>query len=154
GAAAGAAPDGSALPPAHSVDAMSKHQIPLSGATRDAKPRGLAGVPAKGSYAFLLKLSAQATGRVYDATLARGQSAARAAARTQLATVHAAQRSVIAALPSGSHVLYATHAVLAGVAVYTKVANVTALQRISGVAAVYPIAPKTPSLSYSAYLQK
>ena len=153
GTAAGAAPDGSALPLARGI-AVSNHKIPLSRAIRDLKPHRLAGVPAKGSYAFLLKLSTQSTGHVYDATLAQGRSAAGAAARNQLATVHAAQRSVIAALPSGSHVLYETHAVLAGVAVYTNVANVSALQRISGVAAVYPIAPKTPSLSYSVYLQK
>ena len=62
-----------------------------------------------------------------------GRSAARVAAMNQLATVHAAQSRVIAALPSGSHVLYETHAVLAGVAVYTNVANLAALQRISGV---------------------
>src|SRR5215471_2274968 len=153
GTAAGAAPDGSALPLAKGI-AVSKHKIPLSKAIRDLKPHGLAGVPAKGSYAFLLKLATPSTGHVYDATLAQGRSVAGAAARNQLATVRAAQRSVIAALPSGSHVLYETHAVLAGVAVYTNVANVSALQRISGVAAVYPIAPKKPSLSYAVYLQK
>ena len=59
---------------------------------------------------------------------------------------------MIAALPSGSNVLYRTHALLAGVGVYTNVANVSALQRIAGVTAVYPIAPKTPSLSYSVQL--
>ena len=38
--------------------------------------------------------------------------------------------------------------------VYTKVANLAALQRISGVEKIYPIAPKTPSNSYAVRLQK
>ena len=128
---------------------MPAHRISLSVAKIGAKPRGLDGVPGKGSYAFLLKLKAEPTGRAYDANLSRSRSAARAAARNELLTVRAAERNVIAALPSSSHVLYQTHAVLAGVAVYTKVSNLPALQRISGVAAVYPIAPKKPSLTYS-----
>ncbi len=151
--ATGAAAGGSGAPLARSTSAAS-HRIPLSKVTGGAKPRSLRGVPQQGSYAFLLKVDAKPTGRVYEANLPRGESAARTAASEQLATVRAAQRSVIAALPSGSRVLYQTHAVLAGVAVYTKVANLAALQRISGVAAVYPIAPKKPSLSYSVLLQK
>ena len=152
GSAAGAAPGGSARPPAQSI-AVSRDQIPLPRAAGVAKPQALAGVPAKGNYAFLLKLGTESTGRAYDANLSRGLSAARAAAADQLTAVHAAQRRAIAALPSGSHVLYQTHAVLAGVAVYTKVANLPALQHISGVTAVYPIAPKKPSLSYSVLLE-
>ena len=109
-------------------------------------------MPAKGGYGFLLKLGIEGTGRAYDANLTRGRSVAGVAAENQLATVRAAQSRVIAALPSGSHVLYRTHAVLAGVAVYTNVANLSALERIAGVTAVYPIAPKTPSLSYSVQL--
>jgi hypothetical protein len=114
------------------------------------------GVPAKGNYAFLLKLGTTSTGRVYESTLSRGvgTSAARAAAKSQLATVRAAQSRVIAALPIATHVLYKTHAVLAGVAVYTNVANLPALQRISGVAHVYPIAPKKTSNSYAVHLVK
>jgi subtilisin family serine protease len=146
--AAGAALRGSGGPLAQSV-AVSAHRIPLSGAAGIAKPQALAGVPAKGSYAFLLKLGVEPTARAYYSKLSLGQSTARAAAQDQLATVQAAESRVIAALPSGSHVLYQTHAVLAGVAVYTNVANVAALQSIAGVTAVYPIAPKTPSLSYS-----
>jgi subtilisin family serine protease len=115
-------------------------------------PRGLKGVPAKGSYAFLLKLGVQPTGRVYEASLPLGKSAARVAAKNQFAAVRAAESRVIAALPSGSHVLYQTHAVLAGVAVYTNVKNLSALQRISGVQHVYGISPKKPSLSYSVEL--
>src|SRR6266516_1932160 len=119
--AAGAA-GGSAAPPARGA-AVPAHRVSLSVAKIGAKPRGLDGVPGKGSYAFLLKLKAEPTGRAYDANLSRSRSAARAAARNELLTVRAAERNVIAALPSSSHVLYQTHAVLAGVAVYTKVSN-------------------------------
>lgn len=150
--AAGAAPDGSALPLARAA-ALPAHKD-LSGARIDAKPHSLAGVPSTGSYAFLLKLGAEPTMRAYDSSLPRGRSAAGAAARNQLATVDAAESHVVAALPGDSRVLYRTHAVLAGVAVYTKVENLPALQRISGVAAVYPIAPKRPSLSYATLLQQ
>ena len=109
-------------------------------------------MPARGSYGFLLELNTEPTGRAYDASLSRGRAAARTAATSELASVRAAQNRVVSALPSGSQVLYETHAVLAGVAVHTNVANFSALQHISGVAAVYPIAPKTPSLSYSSFL--
>jgi subtilisin family serine protease len=130
------------------------HAIPLSAAGHGARPRGLRGVPAHGSYGFLLKLGVESTARAYYSSLAQGRSTARFAAKSQLATIRTAESRVIAALPSGSHVLYETHAVLAGVGVYTNVANLPALQRISGVAAVYPIAPKRPSLSYSVLLQR
>jgi subtilisin family serine protease len=142
--AAGAAPDGSAKPLASSAAVGTRH-IPL------AKASGL-GLPARGGYGFLLRLGTESTGRTYDAHLALGRTAASSAAADQLASVRAAESRVIAALPSGSHVLYQTHAVLAGVAVYTNVANFSALQSIPGVTAVYPIAPKTPSLSYSVQL--
>jgi len=149
-AAAAGASDG--RQPAQSA-AVGAHTIPLSAVRQDKKPRGLAGVPATGSYAFLLKLDVQPTAHVYDAHLSQGRSAARVAATNQLASVRTAERKVIAALPGDSGVLYQTHAALAAVGVYTKVANLPALQRIAGVAAVYPIAPKTPSLSYSVLLQ-
>ena len=153
GSAAGAAPAGSALKPARSAG-VSQQRVALSRAGLDARPRGLAGVPRQGSYGFLLELRTAATGRVYEASLSHGRAAARVAAVDQLANVRAAERSVIAALPSDSRVLYRTHAVLAGVAVYTRVADVPALRRISDVAAVYPITPKRPSLSYAALLQR
>jgi subtilisin family serine protease len=146
--AAGAQNSGGPL--AKSANVTTRH-IPLSKAA-DGKPRSLKGVPAQGNYAFLLKLGVQPTGTVYDASLPLGKSEARVAARNQLATVRSAQSRVIAALPAGTHVLYQTHAVLAGVAVYTNVKNIPALQRISGVARVYPIAPKKPSNSYAVEL--
>jgi subtilisin family serine protease len=152
GSAAGASPGGAVGPLAKGIS-LSHHKIPLSKAG-SAKPRGLKGVPAKGNYAFLLKLGTASTGRVYESTLSSGVSAARTAAKSQLATVRAAQSRVIGALPMATHVLYKTHAALAAVAVYTNVANLPALQRISGVAHVYPIAPKTPSNSYAAHLVK
>src|SRR5215471_7007498 len=99
--AAGAAPDGSALPVARTAGAPA-HQT-ISGARIGAKPRSLAGVPATGSYAFLLTLGAEPTMRAYYSSLSRGRSAARAAATRQLATVDAAENRVVAALPSGSH---------------------------------------------------
>src|SRR5437588_84201 len=149
GSAAAAAPDGSAKPLVQSA-AVAPSRISLS-KTAGTKLRSL-GVPAKGGYGFLLELGTEGTARAYDAKLSLGRTAARTAAQNQLATVRAAQSRVIAALPSASHVLYQTHAVLAGVAVYTNVANLAALQRIAGVTAVYPIAPKTPSISYSVQL--
>ena len=148
-AAAGA----SGGPAAAEIGSVGARAIPLSAARLTAQPRGLRGVPAHGSYAFLLKLAVEPTARAYYSTLSRGKAAARASAQTQLSAVRAAEQRVVAALPSASHVIYETHAVLAGVAVETNVANVPALERISGVATVYPIAPKRPSLSYSALLQ-
>ncbi|MDT4938920.1 MAG: hypothetical protein QOG80_2591, partial [Pseudonocardiales bacterium] len=112
-----------------------------------------AGVPSKGNYAFLLQLAATPTMSTYDHTVAQGKSAAAAAARAQLRQVVAAQSGVVAALPTGSKVIYKTHAVLAGVAVVTDVRNYAALTRIGGVAAVYPIAPKTASNAYAVPLQ-
>ena len=150
--AAGAAQNSSGGPLAKGVAVTTGH-IPLS-KTSGTLPRSLKGVPSKGSYAFLLKLKAEPTGMAYNAFRYAGKSAASTAAKNQLATVHTAQRNVVAALPSSSHVLYETHAALAGVAVYTKVANLAALQRISGVEKIYPIAPKTPSNSYAVHLQK
>jgi subtilisin family serine protease len=146
--AAGAALQGSAGPLARSV-AVTKHQLPASAAGLVGKARALQGVPAHGSYAFLLKLGIEPTARAYYSSLSLGQSRARASAKSQLTAVKEAESRVIAALPSDSHVLYQTHSVLAGVAVYTNVADIPALQRISNVEAVYPIAPKKPALSYS-----
>ncbi len=150
--AAGAAQNSSGGPLAKGVAVMTGH-IPLS-KTSGTMPRSLKGVPSKGNYAFLLKLKAEPTGMAYNAFRYAGKSAASTAAKNQLAAVRTAQSNVVAALPSGSHVLYETHAALAGVAVYTKVANLAALQRISGVEKIYPIAPKTPSNSYAVRLQK
>src|SRR5215470_305444 len=110
GTAAGAALGGSGGPLAKSI-ATSKARLPHSAATEVTGPRPLKGVPAHGSYAFLLKLGVEPTGRAYESNLGAGRTAARLAATNQLAAVRAAQSRVIAALPSGSHVLYQMHAV-------------------------------------------
>jgi subtilisin family serine protease len=149
GSAAGAAPGGSAKPLVGSAT-VPVHRISLSKAA-GTELRSL-GLPARGGYGFLLELGTESTGRAYYANLSHGRSAAGPAAENQLASVRAAESRVIAALPSGSHVLYQTHALLAGVGVYTNLANLSALQHIAGVKAVYPIAPKTPSISYSVQL--
>jgi subtilisin family serine protease len=108
-----------------------------------------AGVPRSGSYAFLLALRTPSALSRYDQALAQGPRAAAASARLQSARIRTQQAGVVRALPRGSAVLYKTHNALAAVAVTTDVHNYTALQRISGVRAVYPIAPKQPSNSYA-----
>lgn len=122
--------------------------LPASVAPDGAVPRGMAGSKRQ---AYLLRLTARPTTKAYQAA---GQGAAgRRAARAQLATVDAAQDRVIADLPARTPVLYRTHAVLSGVAVTTNSKNLATLEAIPGVAAVYPIAPKTPSLSSAIRLQ-
>ena len=111
------------------------------------------GIPSKGAYSFLLELSAPSTLSVYRSMAARGEVAAAAAARTQFAQVKASQARVVAALPTNATVLYRTHSVLAAIAVTTDVKNLSALKGISGVRAVYPIAPKSPSNAYAVPLQ-
>jgi subtilisin family serine protease len=108
-----------------------------------------AGVPAHGRSAFLLQLSTGSTFAAYRHNLQHSKALASSAAKTQLSKVRAAQANVISALPSGSSVLYKTHSVLAGVAVVANVRNYAALQRISGVAAVYPISAKSYDNSYA-----
>jgi subtilisin family serine protease len=133
--------------------ARAAHASTLPGGLR-AAPKLPQGVPTHGRYAFLLKLSAKSTSSVF-ATKQRsaGRASARSAARAQLRTVRSAQSRAVAALPAKSKVLYRTHAALAGVAVVTDVRNYAALTRISGVSAVYPIAPKAASNSYAVPLQ-
>jgi subtilisin family serine protease len=113
-----------------------------------------AGVPAKGRYAFLLKLSTTSTHQAFQGALGRGKAAAHSAAKSQLSAVTTAQNRVIGALPDKSRVLYRAHAVTAAVSVVTDVKNFQKLTRISGVSAVYPIAPKSPSNSYAVPLQR
>ncbi len=151
GSAAGAAPEGTAKPLVPSA-AVTPHRIALSKASAIGAELRRLGVPATGGYGFLLELGTETTAGAYAANLSHGRSAAGVAAENQLASVHTAQSRVIAGLPAASHVLYRTHALLDGVGVYTNVANLPALQHIAGVQAVYPIAPKTPSLSYSVQL--
>jgi subtilisin family serine protease len=114
-----------------------------------------AGVPTHGRYAFLLQLDTASTLATYRVHRAAGATAlsASTAAESQLEPIKRAQLGVIAALPSGSKVLYKTHAASAAIAVTTDVRNYHSLFDISGVQAVYPIAPKTVSNSYAMPLQ-
>lgn len=162
---AAAAPAASRLAPAVTVPS---HHLSTPGAT-GAKPRALGakaasgtaepgqstgtGVPASGTYTFLLKLSAPSTLTAFRGAAPRGRAAASTAAKSQFAQVKSSQAQVTAALPRGSKVLYRTHSALAAVAVSTDVKNFSALKKIAGVQAVYPIAPKTASNSYAVPLQ-
>ena len=120
------------------------------GATPHARPAGL---PHKGNYAFLVKLSTKSTSRAFAQHRAAGVASAKRAARAQLRSVTTAQNAVKDQLPKGTHVLYRTHAAVAGLGVLTDVRNFDALRDMKGVEAVYPIAPKKPSNSYAMPLQ-
>src|SRR3954452_22272630 len=102
--AAGAAQKGSGGPLAQGANVGNTHVAASTDAVMPRSLIGVDGVPAKGSYAFLLKLQTVPTGVAYYANLSQGGSAARTAAQDQLATVRAAESRVIAALPSGSQV--------------------------------------------------
>ncbi|MEO5653344.1 MAG: hypothetical protein ABIN79_02250, partial [Marmoricola sp.] len=97
---------------------------PRGAAGEPGRSEGLpAGVPSKGSYSFLLRLSTRTTATAYNSGLRNGKAAARSAAKSQLATVRTAQNNAISKLPAQSRVLYRSHAALAGVAVTTDVKN-------------------------------
>ncbi|WP_395692674.1 S8 family serine peptidase [Nocardioides sp.] len=117
----------------------------------DVPPRLGAGAD-HGRHAYLLELQVASTTQAFHR---RGGSGAgpKAAARQQLVRVTAAQRAVIGRLPAHTPVLYRTHAAMAGVAVTTDAANYGKLARIPGVAAVYPITPKSYDNSYAVPLQ-
>jgi subtilisin family serine protease len=112
-----------------------------------------AGLPHKGNYAFLVKLSTKSTATAYAQKRGAGRAQARAAAKVHLSSITQGQNAVIGRLPKGSRVLYRTHAALAGIGVVTNVDNYEALRNLKGVQAVYPIAPKKPSNSYAVPLQ-
>ena len=146
-AAARPARPGFGLPAHHLSVANARHALPrLLGTGR------FSGVPRTGPYAFLLRLRTASTLATYRQHESSGPRIAAAAARSQLRAVHSRQAEVVAALPRGAHVLYRTHSVLAGVAVETDARNYRALERIRGVARVYPIAPKHPETSYAVQL--
>lgn len=97
-----------------------------------------------GRQTFLLRLDARSTQASYLASMVRGKSAARNAAKAQLATVKAAQAEVVRELPARTKVLYRSHSLVSAVAVNANVTNFDELNEIPGVAAVYPIASKRP----------
>lgn len=110
-------------------------------------------LPKSGKYGALIELDTKSTLAAYNGAQSKGAAAAKSAAKTQFGAVQTAQQKVIAALPKGSSVLYKSHSVLAGVAVYTDVRNFEALTKLPGVKSVHPIAPKSLSNSYAVNLQ-
>jgi len=115
------------------------------------KPKAL--LPKKGTHAFLVKLTTRSTQQAFMSNLDDGRRAAKTAARGQLSVVRASQDRVISELPESTRVLYRAHSVLNAVAVRTDARNLDSIHRISGVAAIYPIASKTASNSYAVPLQ-
>jgi subtilisin family serine protease len=151
GGVAAAAPTATRTP---TLSARGAHaDLPLPRGTERAPSQVQRDLPDHGRYAFLLRLDAASTGTAFRAARADGAARARDAARTQLSAITRAQNNVIGRLPVGSSVLYRTHALVAGVAVMSNVRNLHALAGLSGVAHVYPIAPKTASNSYAVPLQ-
>jgi subtilisin family serine protease len=143
--AAPAAPSPTPAPPARHV------------ATGQHAPTAKGLLPKRGSYAFLLELDTASTFSRFRSVRASGtKKAAKKAAVAQLGTVRTAQQRVerhLSSLHGHTSVLFGTHALLAGVAVRTSVANAPALATLPGVKAVYPIAPKKPDNSYAVPFQ-
>ena len=124
-------------------------QGPAPRLAEPGRSASLPSLPRSGRYAFLLELDTRSTMDAYGAAASSGRGAAAAAAKAQYQQVKADQDRVHAGLPAGSREIYRTHSVMAGLAVSTDVHNYAALRAISGVKAVYPIAPKTVSNSYA-----
>ena len=107
----------------------------------DASLRG-----AKGTVSVMLELDQPAAATSYAATLHKGRSAADGAFRSQTQAVKSSQRSVEHAFGrSGTRatVLFATHALYAGVAVTTDASRLAALAQLPGVKAIHPLSPKS-----------
>jgi subtilisin family serine protease len=113
------------------------------------------GVPASGSYTFLVTLRTTPAMSTFASARSKGMTAKAAgqAAVTQKAAIATAQSRLAQALPARSSVLYRLSNVLDAVAVRTDVHNYTALTHLAGVAAVYPVAPKAPTNSYAVPFQ-
>jgi subtilisin family serine protease len=112
-----------------------------------------AGVPRRGRYAFLLQLDLGSTLTTYREHVSVGKAVAASESKAQLDRIKRAQADVASALPTGSRVLYRTHAAIASIAITTDVGNYRSLFGIRGVRNVYPIAPKLLSNSYAMPLQ-
>lgn len=129
----------------------------LNSSIKKHAPSARAILPKKGSYGFLLRLNPSGTASRFSAVRAAGTKAeAVAAAKRQLDTIQQAQRGLeshLSSLRGTTSVLYRTHAVMAGVAVRTDVRNASALSKLPGVTAVYPITPKKPDNSYAVPFQ-
>ncbi len=130
-----------ASPPARPGSATPKAAGSAAPQGVDASLRG-----AKGQVAVMLQLDQAPAATSYASSLHRGRAAADGAFHSQTLAVKSAQRSVERALGRSStraHVLYATHALYAGVAVTTDASRLAALARLPGVAAVHALTPKS-----------
>ncbi|MBA2554721.1 MAG: S8 family serine peptidase [Geodermatophilaceae bacterium] len=102
-----------------------------------------ASLPNSGNFSFYLQLDADSSGSVFTDSADRGQSSARAAARSAKARIGTLQDALARALPAGSTVLYRTSTSAAGLAISTDVSNYRSLFSLPGVKNVHPSAPKT-----------
>ena len=111
--------------------------------------------PAPARAAYVIQLQAPAAAEVYAALTAPDQltaaeaaievAAATAATQAHLAQVDLAQQTLLSALAAhDAQVLYRTQRVYNGIAVLAAPDQVDALAALPGVAAVYPLIPKTP----------
>ena len=123
----------------------------LARTSGDATTQRLAERAASGRQAYLVTLTARGTTAAFSRAGGKG-TAAKAAAREQLGRVKASQERVIGQLPADAKVLYRTHAALPAVGVVTS-APQAALERLSGVAAVYPVSNKTRANASAVQLQ-
>jgi subtilisin family serine protease len=156
-AAAGAGAAGAAPPGPSSGEATAQGQADLTGEQLDQVRTQLAdrsegqrpaGLPETGPASFFIEVAAPASAQVYTDTLPAGEAAADAAASVAKGDAQAAAGAVIDQLPAAApdaSVLYATSAVLSGVAVRADAADYSALTQLAGVTAVHPITPKEVS---------
>jgi subtilisin family serine protease len=121
----------------------------------DASLRG-----AKGTVSVMLELDQAAAATSYAAKLHQGRQAANGAFRSQTQAVQGTQRSVERAFTRTStraKLLFATHALYAGVAVTTDASRLAALAKLPGVKAIHPLSPKsvestTPAFNSDAFV--
>jgi len=122
-------------------------------AAQGASAARIGGEPGSLPQAFLLKLDTASTVRTFHLNRDDGLAAAKSAARSQKSTIGRAQAEVVGDLPADADVLYRTHSLLAGIGVSASSGDQTLLERIPGVSAVYPIAPKAATNAYAVPFQ-
>jgi subtilisin family serine protease len=124
----------------------------IARAPEPGRAGSLASLPKSGRVALLVQLDMASTADAYNLAAPSGRAAAAAAAASQKTQIRVAQDALvgrIAAAAPGTTELYRTHATMAGVAVHTDASNASAIARLSGIEAVYPIAAKRPSNAYA-----
>src|SRR5438105_8591324 len=101
-----------------------------------------------GTIAVMVELDGEPAAVTYGRAN-RGGPAARgpavAAARTQLAAIEQAQRTILSGLPSNSTVLYRVKRAYNGIAVRMSVRDLAAVKRMQGVKAIHRLVPKALS---------